>query len=397
MRAMALLACSLLVFGAFTGCIGNKKDDPIEENSVPDGTTPGATTTTKPPEIKVLAPLTSTLTLDAPAWVQTGTEVPVKLTAPSNAKGAVTYAWAIGALPGTSKVSNEVQLDTKLFDGNGASRSLKFVTPGVYPMHCHPHPWMFHNVTVVEGYKAPAAVDVYIVDGKEQNEYRFVPENIVVAPNTVVTYHNVGALPHTATSMASQSPPLKLLPLAAADGKVKVDGTGWQRIVAILTDGEGRLGLVEKGIYATEKLPSFEPQTKEISFEYGKPTALAPVPVPDETESFPIALAQPGFVSINYTFSDAPSSNGAPENLAQIDLHFTKDGETQDTLTGGPDPEGGLSGKAVAGAYTLKLTAIQGAGITGTVTIEVVYDLVPPAPALPAEGAAGHGGPGHTH
>ena len=101
-------------------------------------------------------------------------------------------------------------------------------------------------------------------------------------------------------------------------------------------------------------------------------------------------------MTINYTFQDALAANGAPENLAEIELHFTLSGETQDTLTGGDNTDS-LGGKAQAGTYTLTVIPKQGAQITGTVTIEVVYDLVPPSPTAPAADAGhgdhgGHGG-----
>lgn len=399
MRPIALLVASLLAFGAFAGCIGgsSEKGEPLDDTSLPDGTTaPGGTVTA--PQVKVLAPLVTSLTLDAPDWIVSGTEVPVKVTAPANAKGAVTYAFATGALPGTVKV-DPIVLDTGSkgsdYIAPGASKSLTFATAGVYMMHCHPHPFMLQNITVVDGYAGPKTVEVLIVDGAQTNEYRFVPENIVIGAGTKVTYKNVGAQPHTATGMGTQSPPLTLASAASdkAEATVKVNGTGWQRVLAIVTDSEGRVGLAEKNIYATETLPVFDSQTLPFDFTYGA-APLAGTPAEASAKSAPVTLEQPGKVTITFAFTDAAS---AAENLAQVEIHLTKDGETQDTLTGGPAADGVLEGKAIAGAYTLTVVPMQGIEISGTVVIDVVYDLIPPAPAMQEEDA-GHGGHGgHAH
>ncbi|HET6403785.1 MAG TPA: hypothetical protein VFH78_04005 [Candidatus Thermoplasmatota archaeon] len=398
MRAQSAIAVAVLIaFAGLTGCIGAGKEQDPADSLDPAGTGgTGGTGGVGAGSIVVLQPLASTITAEAAAWVVSGTEVPVSLATPANAKGTLNYTWALGPLPGTVAVT-EVKADTGSKGSDyiqpGQTKSITYSASGIYRMHCHPHPWMLHNVTVVDGFTGPKTVDVQIIDGAVQGEYRFVPENIVVGVGTVVNYKNVGAQPHTSTAMGAQEPPLKKLPLSAASGSVVVEGEGWQRIVAIFTDAEGRFGMTEKHIYVTSELPTFPPQTHEFEFQYGA-SALAATPAAANGDSVSVALAQPGLVFLNYTFQDGAAAAGVPENLAEVELHFTLAGETQDTLTG-EGSSGALTGKAKAGTYTLKVIPTQGVLITGTVTVEVVYDLVPPAPNAPAAADDGHGG--HAH
>lgn len=397
MRALAILAAALVAAAALSGCIGGlKDDDPVTPaGAAGDGAPTGNDGGSLPTTLTVLNALNASITFDAPAWIQSGTQVPVNLSAPANAKGDLTYAWAIGPVPGTVAVT-AAKADTGSSKGAdyiapGEAKSITFVMAGVYRLHCHPHPDMRHNVTVIEGYDSPRVVEVAIFDGEKQNEYRYVPENIVVGVNTTVNYKNVGQQPHSATALPGQEPSLEILPLTEANGTITVDGEGWQRIVAVFTDSEGRLGIAEKAIYATAELPSFKPETKEFTFAYGASqlsgTAAAPA-----AKSEPVTLAHGGLVFLNYTFTDAASPSGA--SPAAVEVHFTKDGETQDTMTGGGASDT-LSGKALPGAYTLKVVPVTGAQIEGTVTIEVIYDLVPPPPTSPGAAEEGHGG--HAH
>lgn len=405
MRALVLLVVSLLAFGGLAGCIGAGKetpptvgpastggDDPLTPNS-----TGGLTS-----QLTVLAPLTSTVTLDAPAWIASGTEVPVKVAAPANAKGTTTYAWAVGPRPETVAVT-AVNMDTGSAKNGadwiqpGASKALTFSTSGVYALHCHPHPAMRHNVTVIDGYASAKSVEVAIADGAGLAEYRFVPENIVIGTGTTVVYKNVGKQPHTATSLGAQEPALKALPLKTESGTVKLEGDGWLRVLAILKDSEGRLGLASQDIYVTPTLPAFETKTVTVEFSYASPAPLAGTPAQAAPENIPFVLEQGGLVTINYTFADAAGSSPAAQNLAEVELHLKKDGDTQDTMTADPAASGSLAGKAIAGAYTLTIVPVQGAQLTGTVVIEVVYELVPPAPSPPAGAGDDHGGPSHAH
>ena len=402
MRAFTILVAALVATGVLAGCIGNAAEkDPETENI--DPATIGTDLTSETPgsglaPVKVLAPLASSLKLGSAAWVAPGTSVPVTAAAPANAKGDVTYTWATGALPGTTEVKS-LSLDTKVIEPT-ASKVLTFTTAGVFRMHCHPHPAMKHNVTVVDGL-APSDVTVDIVDGATMDKYRFVPENIVVGVGSKVTYVNKGKLAHTATAEA-QEPPLKKVALDKASGDIKLEGNGWQRIVVLMRDSEGRFGIAEKAIYTTATLPAFTKQEIPVDFAAAGPAPLAGTPAESAMpapQAVPVTLEQAGLVSINGTYTDAvggsPVGAAAGQNLAQVELHFTKDGETQDALTGEAAATHTLSGKAPAGQYTLRIVPIQGAQITGTIVIEVVYELVPPAPTAPAAAEEGHGG--HAH
>lgn len=84
----------------------------------------------------------------------------------------------------------------------GAQKQVTFGAGPTVAMHCHPHPFMRHNVTLQEG--APSEAHVHILDGLDEAEYRFEPENLTVAPHAVVTYHNHGNFTHTATQRDAQ-------------------------------------------------------------------------------------------------------------------------------------------------------------------------------------------------
>lgn len=79
----------------------------------------------------------------------------------------------------------------------GASKTLTFDTVGTIAMHCHPHPFMLHNVTVTNCPAAPA--HVHIVDGPDASAYGFEPQNVTVGKGSLVPYHNHGTNTHTAT------------------------------------------------------------------------------------------------------------------------------------------------------------------------------------------------------
>ena len=395
MRLPVILAALVMAAGGLAGCFGSE-NEPADPASIDgDNKLPGTGGTGAPGEIKVLAPLRSALTTTAAAWVQTGTAVDVTAAAPANAKGDVTYTWAIGAMPGTTTI--EAKADTGSKDPAewiqpGESASIKYSEAGVFRMHCHPHPDMRHNVTVIDGYTGPAEVQVVIIDGAKPNEYRFVPEEIVVGVGTTVTYVNQGEQPHTATAM-SQEPSLKLVDLKEASGAVTVDGEGWQRIVVVMQDADGRIGSAEHHIYATATMPAFETKTFTFDFAVGGPDEIDPVEGP-QSQTFKLDLG--GKLFVNFTAVDAPGGASGDANLAEAELHVVKQGETQDTLTGDSAAAGNLVTTAGEGTYTLTVKATQGIEPTVTVVVEVVYDLVPPPMSTDAPtGDEGHGG--HAH
>lgn len=395
MRAWALPVALLLLVGALAGCVNTPKDtnggaiDPAGGNK---GTTTGGTGTGTGTgtTVTILPPLALTVTGPAGKWLAPGASVDVAAKGPSG----VAYVWAIGPLPGTVQPA-----DVKLNTGSakdasdwiqpGDSKSLTFSKSGVFQMHCHPHPYMLSNVTVVDGYEGTAEVAVSIVDGDALNSYRFVPENIVIAPGTKVTYTNKGQQPHTATMMSAE-PALKKLALTAASGSVALEGDGWQRIRVIAVDTEGRLGAADIPVYL-KPLPTFAPEPFTMEFNAG---GLPEEAVPSITKSF--TLESNTSLKLAWSFQDALAAGGAPVNNAEVDIHLFPQGSEQDVFTSETVPEGEGAAKALAGVYTLKVVAKKGVQVSGVVTITgEAEDPTPPAPAMASAGGEAHGG--HAH
>lgn len=82
----------------------------------------------------------------------------------------------------------------------GAEKTLTFGAESV-DLHCHPHPAMKHRVEIAAD--APPTVHVHILDGATEEEFRFEPRTVTLAPGGTVTYHNHGNLTHTATQDGS--------------------------------------------------------------------------------------------------------------------------------------------------------------------------------------------------
>lgn len=387
---MVLLASLLVVGAAFAGCVGQDDNpEPASDGNDP-GTTPGDDGS--PTELKVLAPLVSAVSFDGPEWVAPGAKLTVTAAAPANAKGDVTYTWAIGPLPKTVKVE-EAALDTKTIEP-GASAKLTFEKAGVYGIHCHPHPFMLSNVTVVEGYAGPTETTVYITDGAALGEYVFTPERVVIPAGGSVVYKNVGSQAHTATQ-AGQEPALKALDLKAASGEVTLSGDGWQRLVLLVQDSEGRVGIAEKRVYV-KALPADYLETFTGKFNAGVP-APAPPEAQTEVGSFKLTLDHAGEITLNFSAVDAAADAGSLVNTALVEVHLKEDGASQDTLTSDPKDVGSLTGLVGATTYELTVIPRQGAAVSYEVVVSVVYDLTPPEPVDASAGGSGGGHSGHAH
>lgn len=399
MRAMVLLASLLVVGAALTGCVGQAGEDDPEAASIDgDKNVPGTDLDKLPPEgLKVLAPLATGITTGAAPWVAPGTKIDVSASAPSNAKGAVKYTWALGPLPKTVAVTS-ADLNTKDIAA-GASATLKFDKAGVYEMHCHPHPFMLSNVTVVDGYAGPSSATVYITDGATLGEFRFVPEHVVIPVGGTVVYKNVGTQMHTATQ-SGQQPGLKAADLKAASGELTVFGDGWQRLVVLVQDSDGRIGRAETPIYVAP-LPENHAETITFEFQAGVPNAAPREAYQVQSKSFKLDF--PGTAVLNFTAVDAvaATSGDTTANTAQVEIHLKEQGETQDTMTGDPASSGSLEGIVSASTYTLEVKAIQGVSVKFVGEFSVVYDLTPPEPVDVTAGGGGHGGHGggggHAH
>lgn len=388
-RPLTLLALFALVGAAFAGCVG--EEEPATPASTDGDKTPPLGEVIDPVtgELTILKPLQVSVKTAAAKWVAPGTTIDLAATT-SGASGAVTYAWAIGALPDTVAVTTALPNTGEIMPG--ASKSVKFTAAGTFEAHCHPHPFMLHNVTVIDGYAGPDKVEVAIVDGKTLGEYLYVPRDIVIAKNTEVTYVNKGSQMHTAT-VAKANPALKKIAIAGASGSVAVDGDGWQQIVVAATDAKGAVGITSMPIYV-KPLPAPETTPVTIDMNVGKRGAVPGEAQPDQT--VPLSFAQNGVATIEWSVADPVSSTGAgtvpPEaNTAKIEWHLVENGGTQDTMTGASSASGTATGKVAAKPYVLTIVPVEGAKITGTLTITVVFeDPVPPAPAK-VGGGDGHG------
>lgn len=80
----------------------------------------------------------------------------------------------------------------------GESKTLTFAGQGTVTIHCHPHPFMKQTVHVTG--EPASATHVHIVDGNATDDYAFDAKDIAVGRGSLVTYHNHGALTHTATN-----------------------------------------------------------------------------------------------------------------------------------------------------------------------------------------------------
>lgn len=396
MRAWALPVALILLSAVFAGCVNTPKD--TEGGTIDTAGTDGGTTGTGDgaggltTNVKPLVPLSFTVASTASKWVEPGATIPVST---ASTQTGWTYVWSIGPLPGTVAAST-VKPDTgSAKDASdwiqpGASKSVTFTEAGVFEMHCHPHPYMRANVTVIDGYQGPKEVRVAIVDGTDLSTYRYVPENVVVGVGTKVVYDNNGTQPHTATLLKAE-PKLKKLDLAAAAGDVTVSGDGWQRIRLVAFDATGRMGAADLPVYV-KTLPSFTMDPITVEFQAGglPPEAVAPF-----TQSF--ALEYNGTLNVTWSFQDGPAANGAPLNNAEVDIHVFPQGSEQDVITSEVEPEGAALAKVPAGTYTLKVIPKKGVVLSGTVTISAVYaDPVPPEPTMAgAGGGDDHGG--HAH
>lgn len=328
-----------------------------------------------------LAPLAVNVSMTGPSWVASGTDVQLAAVA----TGATKFVWATGPLPISSpaKVAN---LDTKVFDP-GASKSLKFASAGVYALHCHPHPFMKHNVTVVDGYQSPARVTVLITDGATPGEYRFSPENLVIGVGTEIVYENVGKLPHSATQ-EGQEPALKLAKLTASAGTVAVEGEGWQRIVAIASDGSGRLGVGEARVYVTPELPTGT--SVDVTGSFTTPLYLPELETnPQPAQMTSMKVDHPGAFTLNITATDGNAG------LAKVSVRVVRVATDEEVGALDATAAGTLAFTIERGEYEIYVEPSEGFNVEYVGTATVVYDLTPPPPMPPGSEAAEDPHAGH--
>jgi plastocyanin len=275
----------------------------------------------------------------------------------------------------------------------GQSAAIKFTIPGQWQMHCHPHPWMRGNITVVENYaNAPAQVDVNIIDdGAHPNEFRYSPENVTIGVGTVVLFHNIGTQPHTATSLA-QDPPVSKLPIeGASGGSITLATPGWQQIRAYYRDAKGHSGQSLYNVYVGA-LPVFQKDPIKIDFPADANGAVPPLLQSPITNS--VVTSYNGTMFLNFSVSDAgaPAESAGGQNLAQVAVHLKAMGEEKDLLVKScaSSSKGELFARTLVGTYTIEIDPCGGVQTSGSLTIEDVYDLDPPAPIPYSSASAGH-------
>lgn len=371
----ALLAVALLVPGCTS--IENRADTPP---TTPTSDKLAPASITIPPALDAKLTLA---TATGALWVAPGTPITLTATPPTRAVGSVEYLWAIGQVPQTAPVPQRFAPDTgssKVTDyvQPGQSRAIKFDIAGIWQMHCHPHPFVRGNISVIEGYQGPAQVDVQMLDGARA-DYRFFPENITIAPGTVVVYHNKGSQAHTATWM-QQDPPVKKLLVDGTSGTINADGQGWRRIYLYTHDSIGATGTAYSDVYVGT-LPAFQPLKVPLDFTVGGAPSEVQGPLLQS-----LVTNYNGTLWLNYTVSDGlNAATGATPNTALItvtlkDQGGTTDGQVSDNKTADKLTTRIGSPLGLGQVWNFGVYPEQGAKITGLLTIEVQYDLVPPAP-----------------
>lgn len=124
--------------------------------------------------------------------------------------GLLVVAWVAVPTPGAAHVGFGMA-PTDLLDP-GESYSFTFELPGSAPYHCHPHPSMIGNVTVLAGMD-PEGPKTHLVRILDDGAYRFEPAAITVRAGDTVTWTNQGELPHNVVGAHRHTPP----PGAGAD------------------------------------------------------------------------------------------------------------------------------------------------------------------------------------
>ncbi len=85
-----------------------------------------------------------------------------------------------------------------LFEKN-KTYAFTFAEEGVFGYHCHPHPWMRGNITVLaaDHHAEPKTHHVRVLDGATNADYRYEPENLTISVGDTVHWMNEGSMAHT--------------------------------------------------------------------------------------------------------------------------------------------------------------------------------------------------------
>lgn len=270
------------------------------------------------------------------------------------------------------------KLDTGYIN-SGESKSIKLTTPGVYQLHCHPHPWMRANITVLAGAPNGDAV-ISITDGATNPEYRFGPEDTTVGPGSTVTFHNVGNQTHTAT-MHTFLIPIK--PTGKSASYV-ADTTGDFDVVAIARDGASGVAQSGTRLFVDPARPS---DTLPLGPYKGTFNAGAPIPNNQQQESKLFSFAI-NFPAKSLTIKVTSTSQTPIPTMVSATL--TRSGESSPIATMASAADGTITAsKLPEGTYTLTIFADQGVMIDYAAEGSAQLDLSPPSNSV-STGLGGH-------
>src|SRR5581483_3826315 len=358
MRGSALALVSLLLVALFAGCAG-KQDPGGSTDLSATSTQTGAKALDTP-----LTPLATAVAVSGGDWVAPGASLDVTATPPKDATGDVTYTWLYGPMGGTAPITVMKTTQTAMIDP-GSNASITFDQAGVFLEHCHPHPWMRQNVTILDNGQPPVTVVTHFHDGASVGDFRFVPDTLVLPKGSTVIYQNDGSQAHQ-TMLMQQDAPVTQLSLKGASGQVSASGSGWMRVMVIAQDAAGRFGRAERDFYVNP-LPT--PLTAKYDGSYNL-TAPSPVPAqpPSPLGSSPDVRAftseRAGTLFLNFTSSDAvagtaPTDPAGDQSAISVDV-TGKGGAPKVASTSAPSDKGSLTGRVGAGDYTVTLTPVAG-------------------------------------
>ncbi|HWG90072.1 MAG TPA: hypothetical protein VNZ52_04405, partial [Candidatus Thermoplasmatota archaeon] len=247
--------------------------------------------------------------------------------------------------------------------------------PGIYMMHCHPHPEnMLHNVTVdASAQEGGEGKKVYVTLG----DIYAAPQDTFVKPGTTVVFVNGGVAMHTSTQLGFRG-----YGGSGASLPIIIPKQGAYNLILTAQDAKGARSEVKIPVLVTDTLPPTEFTKQESG------TIQVVNPAQATTQVFPLRLnyATPK-LDLALTYDGT-----VPLNKLSFSLH--KGDASGEPL--GSDPAAISLTDLVAGVYTIVVTGESGANISFTVDIAGTYTLEPRPEDL-AQYAAQPAGGGHNH
>lgn len=407
MRTLTVLVSATLLAGAFAGCIGGEDpEDDLTSISLESTPTQGA-----PPPAGALAtrtPLDVSLQASQ-AWTRPGESVTFTATSTS----ATEYGWFLSPRPaaapsesggGGHHLNVPVGTDSRACalgpgcSGEGGQEAKPAKSPppaadtgqlqpgtysdpitfggtGLYQFHCHPHPWMALNILVKDDASAKGTHHVEIVDGDKQDEYRFVPNELVLAPGAKVVFWNNGTTMHTGT----QGGFAWIIPVTGANIEYAPDFSGDFDVLVIAKDDANGYGEARTRLFVDPQKPDDVQPVGPFKGEFQKGVPNEPEP---ETKEHPFTSPF-NITSLALSFT-AKSDVPVPPTMLVSLLQNGKE-----IASAGPADSGEITAENLpAGTYTVRVTAAQGVLITYEVTGTATLELV--APEATANSGGGH-------